>query len=108
MDPAARLELLTKLYEKTAGGPPKYPDSVTGNKAKAEAIDAKNDFLSQELRARIEVGDGDLKALGQQRAVAVQQALLAGTQIDPTRVFLVANDKSKNQDGKVRLELTLK
>jgi hypothetical protein len=108
MDPEAKLTLLTKLYEKSLGGAPKYPDSVTSIKSKPEAIDAKNDFLSQELRARIEVGDGDLKALGQQRAVAVQQALLAGTQIDPSRVFLVANDKSKNQDGKVRLELTLK
>ena len=33
----------------------------------------------------------------------LQQALLTGTQIDPGRVFLVANDKAKNQDGHVRL-----
>jgi hypothetical protein len=108
MEPAARLEILTKLYEKTVGGPPKYPDSVTGSKAKAELIDAKVDFLTQELHGHIAVGDEDLKALGQQRAVAVQQALLSGAQLDPARVFLVANDKAKNQDGKVRLELTLK
>jgi hypothetical protein len=38
----------------------------------------------------------------------VQQALLTDTQIDPARVFLVANDKAKKQDGAVRLELSLK
>ena len=50
----------------------------------------------------------DLTALGQQRAMNLQQALLTGTQIDPERVFLVANDKAKNQDGRVRLELSLR
>ena len=108
MDPAARLELLTKLYEKNPGGGPKYPDSVTSIKSKPEAMDAKSDFLTKELHARIAVGDADLNALGQQRAVVVQQALLTDTQIDPARVFLVANDKAKGQDGRVRLELTLK
>jgi hypothetical protein len=39
--------------------------------------------------------------------MAVQQALLTDTQLDPARVFLVVNDKAKNQDGKVRLELSL-
>ena len=38
----------------------------------------------------------------------LQDALLTGTQIDPARVFLVANDKAKNQDGAVRLELSLR
>jgi Domain of Unknown Function (DUF748) len=108
MEPPARLDLLTQLYEKNMGGAPKYPDSITSIKAKPDAIAAKSDFLTQELHAHITVGDADLKALGEQRAVAVQQALLTDTQIDPTRVFLVANDKAKNQDGKVRLELTLK
>jgi hypothetical protein len=108
MDPSARLELLTHLYEKNFGGEPKYPDSVTSIKAKPDAIAAKSDFLRKELHAHITVGDADLKSLGQQRAVVVQQALLTDTQVDPARVFLVANDKAKSQDGKVRLELTLK
>ena len=43
------------------------------------------------------MGDADLTALGQQRAMALQQALLTGTQIDPERVFLVANDKARKQ-----------
>jgi hypothetical protein len=108
MDASARLDLLTQLYEKNMGGGPKYPDSVTSIKAKPDAIAAKSDFLSKELHDHISVGDADLKTLGQQRAVVVQQALLTETQVDPARVFLVANDKAKGQDGKVRLELTLK
>jgi hypothetical protein len=108
MDPAARLELLAKLYEKTLGGEPKYPDTIANIKAKPEMTAAKTDFLAHELHAHIAIGEADLKALGQQRAIAVQQALLTDTQIDPARVFLVANDKAKKQDGKVRLELSLK
>ena len=54
------------------------------------------------------MNDSDLTALGQQRAMNLQQALLGDSQIDPARVFLVANDKAKNQDGRVRLELTLR
>jgi hypothetical protein len=60
------------------------------------------------LHQRITVGDADLTALGQQRAMNLQQALLTDTQIDPDRVFLVANDKAKGQDGRVRLELSLR
>jgi len=33
---------------------------------------------------------------------------LTGTQIDPERVFLVANDKAKNEGGLVRLEFSLR
>ena len=38
----------------------------------------------------------------------LQQAVLTGTQIAPERVFLVANDKAKGQDGRVRLEVSLR
>jgi hypothetical protein len=60
------------------------------------------------LHEHISINDSELTALGQQRAMAVQQLLLTDTQLDPARVFLVANDKAKNQDGNVRLELSLK
>jgi hypothetical protein len=107
LDPAAKLELLTQLYAKNVGGEPKFPESVTSLKGKSELAAAKADFLKQTLSQRIAITDADLTALGQQRAAAVQQALLTDTQLDPSRVFLVVNDKAKNQDGKVRLELSL-
>jgi len=108
LEPGAQLDLLNKLYAKDVGSEPKFPDSVDALKTKAEKTAAKNEFLSQAIHAHITVDDSDLTALGQQRAMNMQQALLTGTQIDPDRVFLVANDKAKNQDGRVRLELSLR
>jgi hypothetical protein len=107
LDPSAKVELLTQLYAKDVGGEPKFPQEVTDVKTKTELAAAKVDFLEQALREHIVVTDGDLTALGQQRAMSVQQALLTDNQVDPARVFLVVNDKAKNQDGKVRLELSL-
>ena len=107
LDAAAQVELLTQVYEKKLGGEPKFPESISKIKAKPDAEAAKLDFLKQALHEHIVIADSDLTALGQQRAMAVQQALLTDAQVDPARVFLVANDKAKNQDGKVRLELSL-
>jgi Domain of Unknown Function (DUF748) len=108
LDDAARLDLLTRLYVKDFGAELKFPESVEAIKTKPEKTAAKNDFLSRELHQRIAVSDAELTALGQQRAMNLQQALLTGTQIAPERVFLVANDKAKTQDGRVRLELSLR
>jgi hypothetical protein len=107
LDPAAKTELLTQLYEKNFGGEPKFPQFVTSLKEKSEIAAAKADFLTQALHGRIAITDTDLTALGQQRAAAVQRALLTDTQVDPARVFLVANGKAKDQDGRIRLELSL-
>jgi hypothetical protein len=108
LEPAARLTILTELYVKNVGGEPKYPESIAALKTKPEMTAAKIEFLSGELRQRIAVSEADLTALGQQRAANLQQALLTGTQIDPERVFLVANDKAKNEGGLVRLEFSLR
>jgi hypothetical protein len=108
LDPAPQLEMLTQLYAKNVGAQPKFPESIAAIKTKPEIIVAKIDFLSGELRQRIPVSEAELTALGQQRAMNLQQALLTGTQIDPGRVFLVANDKAKNEDGRIRLELSLR
>jgi hypothetical protein len=108
LDATAQLDLLTHLYVTNFGADPKFPDSVEAIKTKPEKTAARNDFLVHELHQHIAVTESDLTALGQQRAMSVQQALLTGTQIAPERVFLVANDKAKNQDGRVRLELSLR
>jgi hypothetical protein len=108
LEPAAKVELLTQLYAKNMGGEPKFPPEVTSLKAKPELAAAKVDFLKRALHEHMAIADSDLTALGEQRAKAVQQALLTDTRVDPARVFLVANDKAKNRDGEVRLELSLK
>jgi Domain of Unknown Function (DUF748) len=108
LDAGAQFDLLTRLYVTDFGSDPKFPDSVESIQPKPQKTAAKNDFLVHELHQRIAVTESDLSALGQQRAMNMQQALLSGTQIAPERVFLVANDKAKNQDGRVRLELALR
>ncbi|HTD90160.1 MAG TPA: hypothetical protein VK663_05825, partial [Burkholderiales bacterium] len=108
LDATAQLELLTQLYAKNLGAEPKFPEPIAAIKGKPEIAAAKIEFLSGELHGHITISDADLAALGQQRAMNLQQALLTDTQLDPGRVFLVANDKAKNQDGRVRLELSLR
>jgi Domain of Unknown Function (DUF748) len=108
LEPAAQVDVLEKLYAKDVGADPKYPDSVAAIKTKPEIAAAKIDFLTHGLRDHITVGEAELTALGQQRAQNLQQILLTGTQIDAERVFLVANDKAKNDAGKVRLEMSLR
>jgi hypothetical protein len=108
LDATAQLDLLTQLYTKNFGAEPKFPESISAIKAKPEIVAAKIEFLGRELHQHIAISDSDLMALGQQRAMNLQQALLTGTQLDPQRIFLVANDKAKNHDGRVRLELSLR
>lgn len=107
-DHATPLELLTRVYAKDLGAEPKYPDAVTSIKPKPDLIAAKMSFLSKAVHEHIVVSDAELQALGQRRAQALQQALLADSQVAPERVFLVANDKATAKDGSVRLELSLK
>jgi Domain of Unknown Function (DUF748) len=108
LDPSAQLEVLTRLYKRDMGGDPKYPDTVAAIKQKPDLIAAKVGFLKDQLREHVTVGADQLTALGQQRALALQRALLTDTGVDPARVFLVANDKAQPKDGAVRLELSLR
>ena len=108
LDPGVKLEVLTKLYSREIGSSPKYPDTLTEGKQKSELIPAKIEFLTAAVREHWTVGPDELKALGEQRALALQQALLTDTGIEPERVFLVANDKASGKDGAVRLELSLR
>jgi hypothetical protein len=108
LDPSVQLPLLNSLYGKKAGHPPQFPEGLDAKPVKPEAVLAKVQFLESGLRAQITIDDADLKNLAEQRALALQQGLLSDGTIDPQRVFLVASDKVKAQDGLVRLELSLR
>ncbi|MGH8337906.1 MAG: DUF748 domain-containing protein, partial [Gammaproteobacteria bacterium] len=62
LDPAAKAEVLTRLYSKIAGAKPKYPASVTAIKAKPDRAAAEADFLSQAVREHIQITDAELNA----------------------------------------------
>ncbi len=104
LEPAAKVEMLTNFARETYRRRTEIPETVTSLKTKPELAAAKADFLLKTLHEHMAVSEYEFNALGQQRAKAMQQALLTDTQLDPERVFLVANDKAKNHDGMVRLD----
>ena len=107
LDPAAQVDLLSAVYARDFGAAPAFPDEVSSIKSKPDLAAAKAAFLSNAIKAHIVVGEVQFQQLGQQRATALQKALLTDTQLEPERVFLVSNDKAVAKDGVVRLEMSL-
>jgi hypothetical protein len=113
LEPKDRISVLTAMLQKQTGGaaqipePPPSPEGMPKDEAKEVRQAAKLEFLDKETRARATVPEADLGKLGEQRAAAVQRALLEGTSLEPTRVFLTKTGKVTSQDGKVRFELGL-
>lgn len=123
LDDEDRIDLLKDLYKQQFGKKPDLPeaDAVV---AAADATEAKPDpsrkerkaarraadvaWLEGQLRPRFQATPAELRDLGQARATAVQEALLAGGQLDPTRVFLATQLPVVSTDGVVRMELALK
>jgi hypothetical protein len=114
-DPAQRFHLLVKAHHDSQGKDAALPDAALAVEA-AEKKKAQPDFgaANSELEAsmlqKINVPDGDLEALGKKRAQVIQDALLGGGEIDPSRVFVIGSDqKGPTVDkDKVRVELALK
>jgi hypothetical protein len=107
LDPSGQIKVLGTLYAEQTGHAPNYPAAIDAAEKPADAVQAKLAFLRSEVNGQIEVADADLKDLAEQRALALQQALLTDGALDPARVFLVASDKVKAENGAVRLELSL-
>jgi len=114
-DPAARFQLLLAEYRAELGAGTTLPalsQAIVATKPKKGQAPpdfaAANAELEDLLSARTQVGEGDLVALGQRRARAVQQVLLEGTQIDPARVFVINTPPRPPQGNKVQVELSLK
>ena len=106
--PPARLAVLSALYQKAFGAPPRFAKPAVPPKSAADAAQLRIDDLEARLMGRIKVDDAELKTLAEQRAMAVEKALLGGTGVDPARVFLVVNGKVDAHAGAVRLQLSLK
>jgi hypothetical protein len=113
LGPKDRIAVLTALLRKQSGAepqvpePPPPPEGTSKEDAKSLRQAARLDYLEKETRARASASSQDLGALGEERARAVQQALLEGTGLEPARVFLTKDGKVTPQDGYVRLELGL-
>lgn len=101
-----RMAMLEKVYNEVAGSAPAYPPETQTD----AGIDynARLQFLERSLLERMRPDDAALTALAQQRARAVQDALLANTELSPERVFITAErSEGKSQSDLVRMEMKL-
>jgi len=114
-DPAQRYHLLVALYRAELGKNTTLPDLAkeieAGGKKKEPPPDfgAANAELEAALLQKMPVSDNELQILGKHRARAIQDVLLVGTDIDPSRVFVIGSaPKDATDKDKVRVELAVK
>jgi len=113
LEPKQRIEVLTALVRQQTGAeptlpePPEPPEGTSRAEAKALRQAASLEYLEQAARAGVVVPDVELERLAEQRAGAIEQALLGGGVLEPTRVFTVREGKVSARDGKVSFELGL-
>lgn len=114
LEPKLRIEILTALVQKQTGAAPQIPEPAAPPegtpRAEARALrdTAALEFLGRAAHEAIAIGDVDYARLGEERANAVQRALLAAGGLEPSRVFLVRSGTIEAKDGKARLTLALK
>jgi hypothetical protein len=120
-DPAAfaalpandQIDTLEKLFRQQLGQKPDIPDAEAApdESTRKEKRDLRDQaalaWLRTQLLAHYQPTPTELEELGRARASAIQDALLTGGELDPTRVFVTAAKTPSLHDGSVRLELAL-
>ncbi len=102
----ARLVELQNAYQQIARTAPIYPPETKTQTG--VDLDAAIRFLDQALLEHLQPDDAALTELGRQRARAVQDTLLANTELNPERVFITAErTEGKSQNNVVRMEMKL-
>lgn len=111
-DPQQHLKLLLEQYREDLGKDAVLAPTVLAvqqaKRGETPPYDPAIADLKAALIAHIQVPDSDLDALGKQRAQAIQDALLAGAQVDPGRVFIVNSPPKPESGDKVKVELAVK
>jgi hypothetical protein len=113
-DDAARFDLLRKIFDKDIGAktPPPPATAAVLEQRKKKAPDISYDAASTELSAALAeqhpVSDAELVDLARARAQTIRDALLNSGEVDAKRVFILGSKPVAGNDGKVRVELTLK
>ncbi|WP_368563668.1 DUF748 domain-containing protein [Pseudoxanthomonas sp. UTMC 1351] len=108
-----QIDVLEKLFRQQFGQKPDIPDpeSSPDEATRAEKRGLRDQAALAWLRTRLlehyQPTPTELQELGRARASAIQDALLAGGALDPTRVFITAAKAPSLHEGSVRLELAL-
>lgn len=109
VDDAARRKRVAayeQLYKQILKAAPEYPEATKTEQG--VDLDARCKFLEDALLQQLQPDDAALTALAQQRARAVQDALLANTELNPERVFITSErTEGKSEHGEVRMEMKL-
>jgi hypothetical protein len=103
----ARLKTLYKARFHENPAPPKPAPPAPGQ-AKVTAQERKADdarWLEDRLRPAFTPSAGELQALGEARARAVRDALLAESGVDPAQVFMTPQAAASLEDGRARIAL---
>ena len=104
LDANARFDRLRDLYRETFGKSPEFPASDAA--ADAQRLE-RIDWMTDQLQPRFAPDAGALAALGQARAKAISEAIVAAG-VDPSRVFVNTNLQPSQDGDRVRLELAVK
>jgi hypothetical protein len=113
LEPTRRIEVLTAVVRQQTGAepalpePPAPPEGASREEAKALQQAAALEYLEQTARSGVAIPESEFERLGEERASAVETALLGAGELDPARVFKVREGKVSAHEGKVRLELGL-
>jgi hypothetical protein len=110
-DPARHYKLLYEQFQADLGKDAQLPPSVVAveqAKRKDAPYEAAINDLDAALINHVDVPDADLEALGKQRAQAIQDALLAGGQVEASRIFIVNAAPKADGGDKVKVELAVK
>ena len=111
-DPATHFELLVEQFRADLGKDAALPPSAVAvqgaKKGEAESYDAAIHDLESALLAHMQIPDSDLEQLARARASAIQNALLAGGQVDPARVFIVNAPPKPDTGDAVKVDLAVR
>jgi hypothetical protein len=114
LDAEQKIEVLAALVRQQTGAEPVVPEApeppegTPRAEAKALRQAAAVEYLEKTARAGVVASDTELTRLAEERAAAIERALLGGGELDPTRVFKVREGKVTANEGKVRFQLGLK
>jgi hypothetical protein len=101
-----RLEAFEVVYRARLKTMPAYPAEMQA--AKDPDVDAKLGWVQAALLDHLKPTPAALEALGQQRAWAVRDALLANKDLNPERVFIISKPmEAASATGAVRMEMKL-
>jgi hypothetical protein len=111
-DPEKHYKLLLDQYKESLGKDAPLPASAQAvqsakHKETPPYEQAIND-LDAALIGHVQVSDDDLVALGKDRAKAIQDALLSGGEVEPSRVFIVDAPPKPETGSKVQVEMAVK